>query len=506
VHKRTAELLVAAFMVSLLALPAQGQNDDRPNVLFILVDDLGQQDVQPYNPDTFYETPNVQRLADSGMRFTDAYVSSPVCSPSRYSFMTGKYPARANVTNWFCGNFSKRYRDAAYQCAMPTSEVTMAEAFNDAGYTTFFAGKWHLGPKPKHWPENQGFDVNKGGFSAGHPSSYFSPYDNPRLEDGPEGEYLPFRLADETSQFIKKHKDKPFFAYLSFYEVHTPLQAPESMVETYEKKRNTLGLNNKKEFERIEQVWPDAGPRKIRIRQGHPTYAAMVEAMDRAVGQVLGTLRQAGVQDETIVVFTSDHGGLATSEGHPTSNRPLRAGKGWVYDGGLRVPLIVRVPGVTEEESVSRTPVINTDLYPTLLEAAGLEPRPQQHRDGTSFVPVLAGRKDVTSFDRDPLYFHYPHYSPQGGPPGGGIRIGPWKLVERYENGQVGLFNLRQDIGERRNLADQMPDRVRHMRRKLHTFHRELDANFLRPKGKYTDPWRPGYVNESPTDQDDAHN
>ncbi len=486
--------LLVGFAQVLFIASVQGQTQDRPNVLFILADDLGQQDVSPYNPDTFYETPHIQRIADTGVRFTDAYVSSPVCSPSRYSFMTGKYPTRENVTNWFCGNLSRRYRDAAFQCAMPPGERTIAESFQQAGYTTFFAGKWHLGPDEKHWPEQQGFDINKGGFSAGSPGNfngYFSPYNNPRLKDGPDGEYLPFRLAEETRQFIKEHKEEPFFAYLSFYEVHTPFQAPDDMVNRYKDKRKQLGLNDVNEFGTVEQIWPNAGEqRKIRVRQGHPTYAAMVEAMDRAVGRVLNALQTAGIRDETIVVFTSDHGGLATSEGHPTSNRPLRAGKGWVYDGGLRVPLIVRVPGMTEGGEVSREPVMNTDLYPTLLEVAGLEKRPNQHKDGTSFASLL-NEPDGTSFERDPLFFHYPHYSPQGGPPGGAIRNGPWKLVERYENGQVELYNVRADVGERKNRVNQRPDLVRRMRNRLHEWYREVDANFLRPKDSYTDPWRP---------------
>jgi arylsulfatase A-like enzyme len=221
----------------------------RPNVLVILADDLGLMDVTPFNPDTFYETPNIQRLADTGMKFTDAYVANPVCSPSRFSLLTGKYPSRHDATDWFCGKRVARFRHAKYNCFMPVDETTVAEAFHAADYPTFFAGKWHLGPQPKHWPKNQGFDINKGGYKAGAPyyaredrTGYFSPYRNPRLSDGPRGEYLPFRLAEETSRFIENHEDEPFFAFLSFYEVHNPRAAPKELIQKYKQKRERLGL------------------------------------------------------------------------------------------------------------------------------------------------------------------------------------------------------------------------------------------------------------------------
>lgn len=482
--------------LSLLSVEAPAQQADKKNVLVIVTDDLGRQDVTPFNPDTFYETPNIQRIADSGMKFTDAYVSNPVCSPSRYSMVTGKYPSRVDATDFFRGNRTGRYNHAPYNYYMPVSEKTISEAFNEGGYATYFAGKWHLGPEPKHWPKNQGFDVNKGGYSSGAPyysddTGYFSPYKNPRLEDGPKGEYLPYRLADETSRFIKEHQDEPFFAYLSFYEVHNPKAAPEALIEKYRKKKQKLGLDDVDKFERIEQVWPNKGPRKVRVVQSHPVYAAMVEALDRSVGQVLDTLEETGQADNTIVVFLSDHGGLSTSEGHNTSNRPLRGGKGWIYEGGILTPLMVRWPGVTKPGSVSDQPVISNDLYPTLLEATGLAKRPAQHQDAKSFVPILKGKDAI---DRGPLYWHYPHYSNQGGPPAGGIRVGPWKLVERYEDGSVELYNIEKDIDESDNLADQHPDRVKRMRQKLHQWYQEVDAKFLRQKGDGPEPWRPAYM------------
>ncbi len=465
----------------------------RPNVLFILADDLGYMDVGAYNPGTFYETPHIDSLAEAGLMFTDGYAANPVCSPTRHSIMTGRYPSRDNHTDWFCGDRSGRFDHAAYDCSVDTSQVTIGEAFQAAGYETFFAGKWHLGSEPRHWPEHQGFDVNKGGWRAGSPSAhggggYFSPYDNPRLEDGPKGEYLPYRLARETEAFIEQSRKDSFFAFLSFYEVHNPRQAPDSLIEKYREKRARQGLGAVDEFEGIEQVWPDAGSRKARVAQGHPVYAAMVEALDRAVGQVLTALRENGMADETIVVFTSDNGGLSTSEGHNTSNRPLRGGKGWLYEGGIREPYVIHWPGVTTEGRTTDVPVISTDFYPTLLDAAGLPLRPNQHVDGTSLVPVLRGQSGLR---RPALFWHYPHYSNQGGFPGGAIRMGRWKLIEDYEAGRVRLFDLAVDRGERNNVARQHPARVDRMRSRLHKWYEAVDARFLQQKAGGPEPWRP---------------
>lgn len=470
------------------------ESDQRPNVLFILADDLGYMDVGAYNPDTFYETPNIDSLAWQGMKFTDGYVANPVCSPTRQSIMTGQHPSRTDRTNWFCGERSGHFQSAPFGCFMEPEQLTLAEAFQEAGYATWFGGKWHLGPDPKHWPKKQGFDVNKGGFSAGSPvtdggNGYFSPYNNPRLEDGPAGEYLPFRLAEEAEQFIEDHKEEPFFAYLSFYEVHNPKQAPDSLVQKYRAKRSRMGLDETDEFEEIEQVWPVDRPRRERIVQGHPVYAAMVEALDTAVGTVLGALRENNLSKNTVVVFLSDNGGLSTSEGHNTSNRPLRGGKGWVYEGGIREPYIIHWPGVTSAGTETKVPATSMDFYPTLLEVAGLQTRPEQHKDGVSLVPALKGNSSV---GRDALYWHYPHYSNQGGFPGGAIRMGPWKLVENYEDGNVRLFNIEEDIGEQRDLAEQHPGRVDRMRQRLHDWYEDVDARFLKAREGGPKPWRPG--------------
>lgn len=380
-------------------------------------------------------------------------------------------------------------------CYMPLEEYTVAEAFQDAGYTTFFAGKWHLGDDEQLWPENQGFDINKGGWTYGSPGapgqfSHYAPYNNPRLEEEPEGEYLVERLTEEVTQFLQGHDDSPFFAMFSFYQVHTPLEAPEEIVAKYEQKAEKLGLSDIDVFAEEEQVWPTDNPRLVRVIQNHPVYAAMVESMDRAVGRVLAELEAQGFAENTIIVFTSDDGGLATSEGHPTSNQPLRGGKGWVYEGGLRGPLIINWPGVTEPASIQPVQTITTDLYPTLLEMAGLPLREEQYIDGVSIVPIIKG--EASSLDREALYWHYPNYSNQGGFPGGAIRMQQWKLIERYEDGSVHLYNVDEDVAEQHDLADQYPNKVREMRGKLHQWYEEVDAKFLRAREEGPEPWRPG--------------
>ncbi len=470
------------------AVPAMAE---RPNFLFILVDDLGYMDVGAYNPDCFYETPNIDRLAAEGMKFTDGYVANPVCSPTRYSIMTGKYPSRVDATDWFTGKREGRFRPAPLYDRMPLEEVTLAEALREHRYATFYAGKWHLGPTEEYWPENRGFDINKGGWSRGGPygpGRYFTPYGNPRLEDGPEGEHLPDRLATETIRFIEAHRDRPFLAYLSFYSVHTPLVGRPDLVEKYQQKAERLGLLDKEQFADEEQVWPVDQPRRVRVVQSHAVYAAMVEAMDEAVGKVLAKLDELGLDENTVVFFTSDNGGLSTSEGSPTSNLPLRGGKGWLYEGGIREPYLVKWPGVTRPGSTSDVPVTSTDYYPTMLEMAGLPARPEQHKDGVSLVPILKGEGDLP---REALYWHYPHYSNQGGFPGGAVRMGNYKLIERFEDGRVHLYNLADDLGERDDLAEQLPGKVRTMRQRLHAWYAEVDAKFLEPKPDGPAPWRP---------------
>jgi len=449
----------------------------QPNVVFILVDDLGYMDIGANNPKSFYETPNIDALAKRGMRFTDGYAACAVCSPTRASILTGKYPPRTGITDYLGGS---QPTDAKQPNKMippwnverlALEETTVAEAFKAAGYATFFAGKWHLGPT-NYWPENQGFDINIGGWDRGGPyggNKYFSPYGNPRLTDGQPGEHLPDRLATETAKFIAANREKPFLAYLSFYSVHTPLMTREDLQKKYEAKAKALAASDVK--------WGQERARKVRLVQDHAIYAGMVEAMDQAVGKVLKALDDAGVSSNTIVVFTSDNGGLSTSEGSPTSNLPLRGGKGWPYEGGVREPLIVAAPGVTKAGGVSETVVTSPDFYPTLLELAGLPAKPAQHQDGVSFVKSLRGEKQ----SRGPVFWHYPHYGNQGGAPCGAVRDGDWKLIEWYEDGSTELFNLVNDLSEKNNLAASESERVKALLEKLHAWRTSVGAKMPTP-------------------------
>lgn len=454
----------------------------KPNFVFFLVDDLGWTDLGCFGS-SFYETPNIDKLRSEAMKFTNAYAACPVCSPTRASIMAGKYPARMDTTDYFGapGPDSRRWKNnpvlpAPYIDKLPLEEVTIAEALKDAGYSTFFAGKWHLGPSEEFWPAKQGFDVNKGGHSAGGPygpGKYFVPYGNPRLEDGPEGEHLPDRLATETVKFIKENKDKPFLTYLSFYSVHTPLISRDDLKQKYIEKKNKLAL---------EEKWGQEGSRKLRLVQEHAVYAGMIDAMDHACGKVLDALKQLALDDNTVVIFMSDNGGLATSEGHPTSNLPLRAGKGWLYEGGIREPMMIKWPGVTKPNSLCDEPVISTDFYPTMLEIANLPTKPDQHVDGQSLVPLLKGK---SSLDRKAIYWHYPHYGNQGGFPGGVVRMGDYKLIENYLNNTFELYDLKKDIGEKNNLAKKLPQKTAQLKAMLENWRRELDAKMPTPNPNY---------------------
>jgi arylsulfatase A-like enzyme len=488
--------ILALFAICTTHCQAEQQTTKKPlNFVFFLVDDLGYMDIGANNPECFYDTPNIDKLSRSGMRFTNGYAACPVCSPTRLSILTGKYPSRTDATNWFSGRRAERFAPAPLHNRMDLKETTLAEALQEHGFATFFAGKWHLGPTEEFWPEHQGFDVNMGGWMRGGPygpGKYFVPYGNPRLKDGPKGEHLPIRLANETCSFIEQHKQRPFLAYLSFYSVHTPLISRNDLKQKYQARAKQLGLLEKPQFAEEEQNFLTKRPRKVRIVQSHAVYGGMVEAMDRAVGKVLDKLDALGLAENTVVIFTSDNGGLSTSEGSPTSNLPLRGGKGWLYEGGIREPFLVRWPGVTSAGSTCDVPVLSTDFYPTMLEMAGKRQRPTQHQDGVSLVPLLKGGKQL---GRDALYWHYPHYGNQGGFPGGAIRMGEWKLLERYEDGRVHLYHLGDDIGERNDLAAKHPQRVAAMREKLHAWYKQVDAKFLNPKknspADAPKPWRP---------------
>src|SRR6185312_11050050 len=407
-------------------------------------DDLGRHDLGCYGS-TFYETPHLDRLAKEGARFTAAYAACPVCSPTRASIMSGQWPQRTGVTDYIGAaapekwNRNTKLLPAAYSDRLGLDEPTLAKALQAAGYATFFAGKWHLGPEG-WWPENQGYDINRGGVTRGAPNAggkYFSPYCNPRLADGLPGEHLPDRLATETAKFIEDNRRRPYFA---LYSVHTPLMARDDLQKKYEAKRRRLGL---------EPKWGCESERDVRLVQEHAVYAGMVEAMDQAVGKVLDKLDELGLAENTLVIFTSDNGGLSTSEGWPTSNLPLRGGKGWMYEGGVGEPLLVRWPKEVKAGSVVEAPVSSPDFFPTLLEAAGAKPQPGQTLDGRSLMPLLKGGESPERA----LFWHYPHYGNQGGAPGAAIRRGDWKLIEWLEDGRVELFDLAADPGEQIDLA-----------------------------------------------------
>ena len=456
-----------------------------PNFVFFLVDDLGWKDLGVYGS-TFHLTPNIDALAASGMRFTQAYAASPVCSPTRASLLTGKHPARLDITDWIGGSQRGNLLPAEYLHHLPQEEVTLAEVLKGAGYATGYFGKWHLGDAPD-LPESQGFDVNVGGTGAGQPASYFYPYrapdgrdpywDVPGLGGGSEGEYLTDRLTSEALAFIQAHRDGPFLLYLAHYAVHTPVQSKPGLEARYAARRDSLPA--------------PAGPRTemeharatTRLVQDDPAYAGMVQSVDESVGRILTRLRELGLEDDTIVLFMSDNGGLSTVAGDrpgPTTNEPLRAGKGWLYEGGIREPMIIRWPGMVAGGSVCGEAVQSTDFFPTMLEMAGMQLMPERHRDGVSLVPVL---KEEGKLDRDALFWHFPHYHGSGNRPSGAVRMGRWKLIEWFEDGAVELYDLQNDPGEGRDLSEDEPEVVGVLLERLREWRSEVGANMPRTEG-----------------------
>ncbi len=459
----------------------------KPNIIFILIDDLGWRDLSCYGS-SFYETPNLDRLASEGMRFTDAYAACPVCSPTRASLMSGKYPARVGVTQYIGGHGVGKLCDVPYLHFLPSSERSLATALRDGGYQTLHVGKWHLGSKLTY-PDKHGFDVNIGGCGWGAPQQgYFSPWGIENLPDGPEGQYLTEAITDAAVQQIRgRDQTKPFFLNLWHYAVHTPIQAPEALVEKYRQKAARLGLKAEDAIEEGEYLpCLHLQPNRVMRRriQSDPVYAAMIEYLDTSIGRVLDTLADEGIADDTLVVFKSDNGGLATSESSPTCNAPLSEGKGWMYEGGTRVCQIARWPNVVPAGTLSSEPTTTPDWYPTLLEAAGLPFDPEQHVDGKSLLPLLRGESD----SRGAIFWHYPHYSNQGGTPAAAVREGDWKLIEFFEDGHQELYNLREDIGETNDRTATEPERLRELSAKLHAWQHEIEALFPKVNRRYVPP------------------
>ncbi|OAV45287.1 sulfatase [Lewinella sp. 4G2] len=442
---------------------------DQPNVLFILADDLGYSDLACMGS-SYYETPNLDRLAAMGARFTNGYANCRVCSPSRASLLTGQIPARHGITDWIGARTGENWRThkrhnkllpAEYVRTLPAANKTMPEAFREAGYKTFFAGKWHLGSEGS-WPEDHGFEINVGGFESGGPrGGYYAPFKNPKLREGQNGENLTLRLARETADFISAYQDSSFFAYLSFYAVHGPVQSTRAKWDKYRRKALEAGVAD--EGFTMERVLP------YRLAQDYPVYAGLVEQMDDAVGIVLDSLEANGLLSSTIIVFTSDNGGVVSGDGYSTNLLPLRGGKGYQWEGGIKVPLLLYAPGYTEPGSQPTSLVTGVDLYPTLLELAGLRLQPEEHRDGISLIPALSGD---TLPERD-LVWHYPHYGNQGGEPSSILRRGDWKLIHYYEDGRDELYQLSTDAGEQQDLSTKYPMRAKEMRTRLLSF---LDA------------------------------
>jgi arylsulfatase A len=423
----------------------------RPNIVFILVDDLGWADVGCFGS-KYFRTPNIDRLASQGMRFTNAYAACPVCSPTRASIMTGKYPARLHLTDWIPGEGNSpahRLRVPDWTQYLPLEEFTIAKVLRTAGYATASIGKWHLGG-PAYYPEHHGFDLNIAGTYFGHPASYFWPYEGQShtvaglKSGGHEGEYLTDRLTDEAEKFVEMNKDRPFFLYLPHYAVHVPLQGKSAVLAKYKAKPPVGGQNN-------------------------PTYAAMIESVDQSVGRIQQKLQSLGLAERTLVVFMSDNGGLWPTA---TSNAPLRAGKGYPYEGGSREPLIVKWPGRTKAGATCGVPVSSIDFFPTLLEIAGVNSPVKS--DGRSLVPLLA---KTGLLARNAIFWHYPHY--WGGnrvQPFGAVRSEDWKLIEFYEDMRCELYNLREDLGEAHDMAADKPAKVAELRKLLHDWRRSVGA------------------------------
>ncbi|MCX5673777.1 MAG: sulfatase [Planctomycetota bacterium] len=422
------------------------------NFVFFLIDDMGWMDLACQGS-RFYETPHIDRLAAQGMRFTNAYAACPVCSPTRASIMTGKYPARLHVTDWIAGHvrpFAK-LRIPDWTKYLPLEEVTIAEALKPAGYATASIGKWHLGGEA-YWPDKQGFDLNFAGTHQGQPPSYFAPYKIQTIPSAPDGEYLTDRLAEEACKFIEKSKDRPFFVYLPHYAVHSPLMAKKETIEKYKAKA------------------------KPEDAQRNTTYAAMIQSVDDSVGQVCAKLEALGLADRTVVLFMSDNGGVAGT----TSNAPLRAGKGTLYEGGIREPMIVRWPGVVKAGATCDEVVTSVDFFPTLLEMAGARAEGAANIDGVSIVPLL---KQAGRLSREAVYWHYPHY--HNTLPGGAVRAGDWKLIEYFEDGRVELYNLKQDLSETKDLAAAMPEKAADLRKKLADWRTRVGAQMPTPNPDY---------------------
>lgn len=464
-----------------VTVSANAQKQKQPNILFILADDLGWNDLG-CTGSTYYETPHIDRIAANGMTFTNAYATCHVSSPSRASILTGRYPVRHGITNWIGEKSGEEWRSmgrntkllpADYERSLSLNETTLAQRLKEKGYKTFIAGKWHLGGEGS-LPEDHGFDINIGGGAAGGPKGYFSPYKMAELTDGKPGEDLSIRLSNETVSFIREHrkrqKQQPFFAYLSFYAVHGPIQTTRERWSYFREKAEKEGIEEN--GFRVDRTLP------VRQKQDNPVYAGLIQQMDDAVGNLLNALEEMGLDENTLIIFTSDNGGVSSGDAFSTSLLPLRGGKGRQWEGGLRVPFMIQHPqsgkGAKYGEGAKQcdVPVTGADFYPTLLEYARITSAPEQRIDGVSILPLLKGDKIA---DR-PLFWHYPHYGNQGGEPSSIVRQGDWKLIFYHEDHRCELYNLAIDISESEPLNIQYPKKLKELHALLEGWLKETDA------------------------------
>lgn len=461
-------LLVSLSLMAILGPANSSCAAGRPHIVFFLVDDLGWSDLGCYGS-TYHETPNIDAFCRSGMKFTQAYTAASICSPTRASLMSGKHPVRVNITDWIPGAKPPNYATLLTpqdQHQLDLEEVTFAEVLKEAGYKTYYGGKWHLGGEG-YGPTEQGFD------------EYFDPPSwksrnqrqvSNQTESRPHGTR---EITREALRFLSEHAggERPLLVFLSYHDVHTPIIEDPRRIEYYKQKRDELPA--------LDQPLVELRHGKTKRRQDNPRYATMVDAVDQSIHTVLAKLDELEITDNTVVVFYSDNGGLATlRHGGPTSNAPLRSGKGWLYEGGIRVPLAIRAPGITQAGTICETPVVSMDLYPTLLELAGCSPRPKQHVDGMSLVSLL---EESSELDERSLYWHYPHYHGSTWEPGGAIRSGSLKLIEFFATGEAELYDLSEDIGELNDLAEDRPEVVERLRGELQAWRTSLEAAMPTP-------------------------
>ncbi len=477
--KIPALVMAAAWMLSPFA---SLEAAERPNILFILIDDFGWYDVG-YNGSTFYETPCIDGLAKDSFRFDRLYTPSPMCSPTRLSILTGKNPARHGVTQWLAGRdtpYTREGEEARVYCPKPQSsgikedEVTLGEVLQKAGYETAFYGKWHIGAlKETGGPKRHGFDSQKAIIESNR-CEMFYPFRGGRyFPDAKKGDNFTDLLTDAAIDFVTTERDQPFYLHLCHFAMHAPIASKPGLKEKFEKKAASLPPLE------VDRILDDYGHKPQKMRRDDPVYAGELATLDTNIGRLVDALKESGQYENTIIVFTGDNGGRSSYfREHPTSIQPLRTGKTFIFEGGLRTPTLVRWPGHDSVGGSTEAAVTSMDFYPTLLEMAGLPLQPEQHVDGVSLVPLFEGG----AIERDTLYWHFPHYQGEGSYPASAIRVGDFKLIHNYHHDDVLLYNVTDDPGETENLAAKMPEKADALQKQLVTYLEEAGAYIPRPK------------------------